>query len=78
VSLSFSREEDVRPKVVLRGKDDKAKVVVPDPEGLDTKKKNRQLAASILTIFEMAMREHGLDSQRETFKRLLLDLLSGW
>jgi len=78
VSLSYSQEEDVRPKVVLRGKDDKAKVVVPDPDGLDTKKTNRQLAASVLTIFEMAMRERDLQSQRETFKRLLLDLLSGW
>jgi hypothetical protein len=78
VSLSFSTEEDVRPKVSLRGKEDRAKVVAPDPETLNTKKKNRQLAASILTIFEMAMRERDLESQRETFKKLLLDLLSGW
>ncbi|MHB8216047.1 MAG: hypothetical protein ACYDDS_08200 [Candidatus Sulfotelmatobacter sp.] len=78
VSLSYSTEEDVRPKVTLRGKEDRAKVVVPDPETLDTKKKNRQLAASILTIFEMAMRERDIESQREAFKRLLLDLLSGW
>jgi hypothetical protein len=78
VSLSYSSEENVRPKVVLRGKDDKAQVVVPDPETLNTKKKNRQLASSILTIFEMALRERDLDSQRETFRRLLLDLLSGW
>lgn len=78
VSLSYSTEEDVRPKVTLRGREDRAKVVVPDPETLDTKKKNRQLAASILTIFEMAMRERDIESRREAFKRLLLDLLSGW
>jgi hypothetical protein len=78
VSVSFSAEEDARPKVTLRGKEDRAKVIAPDPETLDTKKKNRQLAASILTVFEMAMRERGLESQRETFRRLLLDLLSGW
>jgi hypothetical protein len=78
VSVSYSTEENVRPKVTLRGKEDRAKVVVPDPETLDTKKKNRQLAASILTIFEMAMRERDIESQREAFKRLLLDLLSGW
>jgi hypothetical protein len=78
VSLSFSADEDVRPKVTLRSKEDRAKVVAPDPETLDTKKKNRQLAASILTIFEMAMRERDIESQREAFKRLLLDLLSGW
>jgi hypothetical protein len=78
VSLSYSAEEDVRPKVTLRGKEDRAKVIVPDPETLDTKKKNRQLASSILTIFEMAMRERDLESQREAFRRLLLDLLSGW
>jgi hypothetical protein len=78
VSLSYSAEEDVRPKVTLGGKEDRAKVVAPDPETLNTKKKNRQLAASILTIFEMAMRERDLESQRETFRRLLLDLLSGW
>ena len=78
VSLSYSTEEDVRPKVTLRGKEDRAKVIVPDPETLDTKKKNRQLASSILTIFEMAMRERDLESQREAFRRLLLDLLSGW
>jgi hypothetical protein len=78
VSVSFSTEEDVRAKVTLRGKEDKAKVIVPDPEKLITKKSNRQLAASILTIFEMAIHERDLDSQRETFRRLLLDLLSGW
>lgn len=78
VSLSYSTEEDVRPKVTIGSKEDKAKVVVPDPETLGTKKANRQLAASILTIFEMAIRERDLESQRETFKRLLLDLLSGW
>jgi hypothetical protein len=78
VSLSYSAEEDVRPKVSLRGKGDRAKIIAPDPETLDTKKNNRQLAASILTIFEMAMRERDLESQRETFRRLLLDLLSGW
>lgn len=78
VSLSYSTDEDVRAKVSLRGKEDRAKVIVPAPETLDTKKKNRQLAASILTIFEMAMRERDLESQRETFRRLLLDLLSGW
>jgi len=78
VSLSYSAEEDVRPKVTLGGKEDRAKVIVPDPKTLDTKKKNRQLAASILTIFEMAMRERDLESQREAFRRLLLDLLSGW
>jgi hypothetical protein len=78
VSLSYSAEQDVRPKVTLRGKEERAKVIVPDPETLDTKKKNRQLAASILTIFEMAMRERDIESQRDAFKRLLLDLLSGW
>ena len=78
VSLSFSAEENARPKVNLRGKEDRAKVIAPDPDTLETKKKNRQLAASVLTIFEMAMRERDLASQRETFKRLLLDLLRGW
>jgi len=78
VSVSYSGEEDVRPKVTLRGKEDRAEVVVPNPETLGTKKKNQQLAASILTIFEMAMRERDLESQREKFKQLLLDLLSGW
>jgi Histidine kinase-, DNA gyrase B-, and HSP90-like ATPase len=78
VSVSFTAEEDDRPKVTLRGKEHRAKVIAPDPETLDTKKKNRQLAASILTIFEMAMRERDPESQRETFKQLLLDLLSGW
>lgn len=78
VSVSFSAEKDVRPKVTLRGKEDRAKVIVPDPETLDTKKANRQLAASVLTVFEMAMRERDLESQREAFRRLLLDLLSGW
>jgi hypothetical protein len=78
VSLSYSAEENVRPKVTIGSKEDRAKVVVPDPDTLATKKANRQLAASILTIFEMAIRERDSESRRETFKRLLLDLLSGW
>jgi hypothetical protein len=53
-------------------------VVVPDPESLPTKKAQKELAASILTIFEIAMQERTPGERRERFRKLLFELLNQW
>ncbi|HXM20498.1 MAG TPA: ATP-binding protein [Terriglobales bacterium] len=80
VSLTYvsrSGSNDLQ-KVTVKNKAGKANVSLPDPEELETKRKNQQLASSILAIFEVSMREKGLERQRETFGKLLLDFLAHW
>ena len=48
------------------------------PTEVKTKKSQQQLAASILTIFEVALREPDKRRQREKFSKLLLELLRNW
>jgi hypothetical protein len=66
------------PEVLIEETARAVRVVVPQPESLKTKKTNQQLAASVMTIFEVAMRERSREKQREAFKKLLLDLLARW
>ena len=54
------------------------RVSAPAPEEIATKRSQRQLASSILTVFEVAMQERTRERQREVFKKLLLELLSRW
>ena len=56
----------------------KVEVEVPPSEGLKVKRSNQQLASSILTVFEIAMREKSLEKQRAKFKELLVNLLAKW
>lgn len=66
------------PKVSVKRSGERAEVTLPDPEDLATKKKNQHLASAVMAIFEVAIREKEADQQRDTFQRLLLDLLSRW
>ena len=59
-------------------KEKKVELHIPDPEDLQTKKANRELAASILSIFEIAMQEQKIEDRRHTFKEMLLALLKKW
>jgi hypothetical protein len=53
-------------------------VVVPPIDNIKTAKRSRQLAQSILTIFEVALLEEDRESQRKKFNELLLNLLKRW
>jgi hypothetical protein len=73
-SAASEREPDVTIQETTRG----ARVVVPQPGSIKTKRSNQQLASSLMAIFEVALRERTKERQREVFKQLLLDLLAKW
>lgn len=66
------------PRVEIVEKGTKTEVEIPQIDTLKTKKTHRQLAASILTVYEIAMREKTRDKQREVFTKLILELLADW
>jgi len=53
-------------------------VTIPAAEHIKTRKPNRDLAAAVMAIFEVALRERGKGAQRERFMKLLLELLAEW
>jgi hypothetical protein len=63
-------------KVVDRTKH--VEVILPEPDDLKTKKPYRQLASSVLGIYEISLRESSKERQRKVFTELLLKLLMGW
>ncbi|MEK6286174.1 MAG: hypothetical protein AABO57_10570 [Acidobacteriota bacterium] len=71
-------QPDELPTVEIVDKPNAMEVVLPRVDELETKRPNRQLAAAMLTIYEVALRERTRDKQRSAFTRLLLDLLSKW
>jgi hypothetical protein len=70
--------EGHEPKAVIKKEKHQIEVNLPSPDSLKTKKANKQLAASILALFEVAMREKTAEKRKEIFTNLLLDLLAGW
>jgi hypothetical protein len=73
-SPGTSNQEKV--KVVPSG--DRVSVALPSAETLHTKRTYQSLAAAVLAVFETAIRKQSKEQQRDTFKELLLDLLSRW
>jgi len=65
------------PVVVEKGPD-QVQIAFGDLSRLQTKKRQRQLAASILALYDLAARERGSEHQRRRFEELLLGLLSRW
>ena len=78
VKTARATDEPGEPKVEIADEAGHMEVKVPDADSLPTKKSNRELAATVMAIFEIAMREKSHESRREAFSRLLLDLLSEW
>jgi Histidine kinase-, DNA gyrase B-, and HSP90-like ATPase len=66
------------PAVVIAESSRKIEVKLPESDAFKIKQANKQLATSILTIFEIAMNERTLDERRKTFTNLLLALLKNW
>jgi hypothetical protein len=58
--------------------EDQVHIAFGDLSLLRTKKSQRQLAASVLALYDLASRERGEQKQRERFEELLLALLSRW
>ena len=71
-------EVDNSPTVAIKEVENRVEVDLPPPDSLSTKKSHRQLAAAILALFEVAMREKSTEKRREAFTKLVLDLLAGW
>lgn len=67
-------EADARVEISGRGQNLRLAI----PKDVPTKKSNRQLATSILAIFEVSLREKNRDRQREVFTKLLFELLGKW
>lgn len=63
-------------KIVERAKH--LELVLPEPDDLKTKKPYRQLASSLLAIYEISLREKSREKQRRVFTELILKLLIGW
>jgi len=61
---------------ISKGKE--IRVFQPPIDLVPTKKSNRQLAAAILSIYEVACLQQEKDSQREMFTTLLMKLLKRW
>jgi hypothetical protein len=64
--------------VAVESIDDKVQIAFGDLSRLRTRKNQRQLAASILALYDVAAREHGSEQKRRRFEQLLLALLSRW
>ncbi|MGA3135189.1 MAG: ATP-binding protein [Terracidiphilus sp.] len=76
---STAKSSDQAPaRVSLKREPKRLKVVIPDEANIQTKRSNRQLASSILALFEVAMNEPDDTRRREVFRRSLLSLLSKW
>lgn len=78
VKISYSEpggEADALPQVRLSDNERGVNIILPEPSSLKTKSANRQLAAAILAVFEVARMEKGLAKHRGAFTRMLLDLV---
>jgi hypothetical protein len=49
-----------------------------EPSELNTKKSNKQLASSVITLFDLALLQKSKSEMRRTFIEALLKLLRGW
>ncbi|MHB0856137.1 MAG: ATP-binding protein [Anaerolineae bacterium] len=66
------------PKASLQVDPSATTVHLPQSGSIKTKAAHRQLAASIMALYEVAMLEQSDEARRETFTRLLLSLFSRW
>lgn len=66
------------PEVGITKNGKTVKVELPKTETLKTRKPYRELAAAILAIFEIAMREDTVENKKKVFTKLIMDLLEKW
>jgi len=80
-SVKISRESvesGQLPQAKLVEKTKHVEVVIPEPDDIKTKKPYRQLASSLLAIYEISLRERNRSEQRRVFTEMLLKLLANW
>jgi len=63
---------------ILKRTGRKLKVQLPSEEALDTRKSQKQIAAAILTLYELSMLEKSSEAKRRRFSELLLRLFRSW
>lgn len=73
-----SKAASERPPVSVDITEDKVQIAFGDFSQLRTKKAQQPLAAAVLALFDIAMKERGITRQRERFEDLLLKLLARW
>jgi hypothetical protein len=73
-----AQTDDESPAVVITEKRSTLEVELPPAEALKTKKSHKQLAAAILALFEVSLRETGAEKRKKVFAQLLVDLLARW
>lgn len=73
---SSAEREYAFPEVTEKG--NSVAIVLPEESTLPVKKTQRQLALSILALFEVALQESTQARRRDLFRSLLLSLLSKW
>jgi Histidine kinase-, DNA gyrase B-, and HSP90-like ATPase len=69
---------DQLPQATLVEKERHVELVVPEPANIKTKKPYRQLASSLLAIYEISLMEKTQSERRRVFTEMLLKLLSNW
>jgi Histidine kinase-, DNA gyrase B-, and HSP90-like ATPase len=71
-------KDKARKPVDVETTQDELKITFGDLSQLRTKKAQRQLAATVLALYDIASRERSVGKQRQRFEELLLALLSRW
>lgn len=77
-TVQKEEKSEKKAKVKIEKKPNQVILSIPSQEDIKTKKPHKQLATSILAIFEISMQEKTKKEQRELFSILLFDLLSKW
>ena len=78
VEIKRSMRQSASSQVSVVEKAKNLQVTIPALESINTKRGNRQLAAAVLTLFELAQLEKEPIKRREAFTTCLLDLLGRW
>jgi Histidine kinase-, DNA gyrase B-, and HSP90-like ATPase len=77
-SLKTIDVDEADADVRIKGRVGRTEIIVSNPEKLPVKKSNRGLAASLFAAFEVALQERGIERQRQTFRKLVSELLDKW
>lgn len=78
VEAEPSPEAKTSPQVIVTQKKKTFEVVLPSTEDLKIKRANRDLAAALLAVYEVSLLESSPKEKRDTFRRLVLELLNKW
>jgi hypothetical protein len=78
VSLRHASTARLHPPVAVERAPHQVQITFGDLSQMRTAKEQRQLAAAILSLYEVASQERDASLRRERFEELLLTLLARW